>query len=56
MRFFAVLWPGGSCVFAAAQLNSNSWIGSTSGNWEDPEWSLGAPPGTNQTVFLTNAG
>jgi hypothetical protein len=54
MMFFAVLLLGGSCVFAAAQ--SNSWISSTSGNWEDTEWSLGPLPGTNQTIFLTNAG
>lgn len=39
-------------VFAQA----NSWTNATSGNWEDPYWSLGALPGTNQDIMLTNAG
>lgn len=39
---------------AAAQVNS--WTSLTSGNWEDASWSLGTPPGTNQSILITNAG
>jgi len=42
------------CLNASAQ--TNSWTNAASANWEDPEWSLGVLPGTNQTVYLTNAG
>lgn len=35
---------------------TNSWTSSTSGNWQDSSWSLGAPPGPGESVFLTNAG
>lgn len=34
----------------------NSWTNPTSGNWEDATWSLGTPPGTNQSILITNAG
>jgi len=34
----------------------NSWTNPVSGYWEDPDWSLGALPGTNQTILFTNAG
>ncbi|HWC59567.1 MAG TPA: hypothetical protein VHC44_07715, partial [Verrucomicrobiae bacterium] len=35
----------------------NSWISSTSGNWQDAaSWSLGLPPASSQSVMLTNAG
>jgi hypothetical protein len=39
-----------------AQPQINSWTNSTSGKWEDANWSLGELPGTNQTILLTNAG
>lgn len=39
-------------VFAQA----NSWTNPTSGNWQDPYWSLGVLPGTNQTILFTNEG
>ncbi|MBE0546020.1 MAG: hypothetical protein IH623_32235 [Verrucomicrobia bacterium] len=47
---FCVGW----CLEAGAQLNS--WTGAGSGYWENPDWSLGALPGTNQTILFTNAG
>ncbi len=34
----------------------NSWTNSNGGNWQQPEWSLGTLPGTNQTILLTNTG
>jgi hypothetical protein len=40
----------------AALGQTNSWTGSTSGNWEDSNWSLGVLPGTNQSIFITNSG
>src|ERR1051325_2513871 len=40
-------------VTAPAQLNT--WTGA-SGNWEDPQWSLGVMPGPGQTVLFTPAG
>jgi hypothetical protein len=41
---------------AHAQTQTNSWTNSSSGNWEEPYWSLGVLPGTNQTVLFTNSG
>lgn len=35
---------------------TNSWTGPASGNWEDPDWSLGVLPGAGQTIMFTNAG
>lgn len=40
----------------SAKAQDNSWSSLTSGNWEDSSWSLGIPPGTNQSILLTNAG
>ena len=34
----------------------NAWTKPTSGNWEEPYWSLGTLPGPGQSVLLTNAG
>ena len=44
------------CCNATAFGQTNSWTNVASGNWEDPHWSLGVLPGTNQTILLTNAG
>lgn len=33
----------------------NVWTNSASGYWEDPHWSLGILPGTNQIIEFTNA-
>jgi hypothetical protein len=35
---------------------TNNWNSSTSGNWEDSSWSLGARPGAGQTVQVSNHG
>jgi hypothetical protein len=48
-------------ILLATSLNgngqNNSWINPGSSNWEDSaSWSLGVPPGTNQSIFITNAG
>ncbi len=43
-------------VAAAPVAQTNSWTNATSGNWENAYWSLGALPGTNQTILLTNSG
>ena len=48
------LWLGGSELALFAQ--ANSWTKPTSGYWEEPYWSLGVLPGTNQDIYLTNAG
>jgi hypothetical protein len=33
----------------------NSWISQTGGNWDDAlSWSLGVPPGSSQSVMITN--
>ena len=34
----------------------NSWTKATSGNWEEPFWSLGILPGAGQSVMITNLG
>src|SRR5947209_4807877 len=40
---------------AALQGQTNYWTNSVSSPWETPAWSLGYLPGTNQSVFITNA-
>jgi len=41
----------------SSNAQPNSWTNPASGNWEDSSsWSLGQPPGSGQTVLLTNAG
>jgi hypothetical protein len=40
----------------AQTIEGNAWTNTTSGNWEEPYWSLGVLPGPNQAVLLTNAG
>src|SRR5688572_1274177 len=34
----------------------NSWTKPSSGNWEEPFWSLGVLPGPDQPIMITNAG
>jgi hypothetical protein len=34
----------------------NYWTNTVSGYWEDTYWSLGIPPGTNQSIVLANEG
>ena len=46
-------------VFTSTSVlaQTNSWITSTGGKWEDSaNWSLGAPPGAGQTVYVANHG
>ena len=43
-------------VIQTGDAQTNSWVGAVSGYWDDPHWSLGALPGTNQTILFTNAG
>ncbi|HWD94089.1 MAG TPA: LamG-like jellyroll fold domain-containing protein [Verrucomicrobiae bacterium] len=40
----------------ATGAQTNSWLGTTSGNWEDSSWSLGVLPGPGQNILFTNAG
>src|SRR6267142_4862500 len=42
--------------FAASGQTSNAWTNAASGNWEDVHWSLGIPPGSGQSILLTNRG
>jgi len=35
---------------------TNAWTKATSGNWEEPFWSLGVLPGPGQSIMITNAG
>jgi hypothetical protein len=44
------------CVAARCSAQDNIWTSTTSGNWQDASWSLGALPGTNHTVWITNYG
>ncbi len=40
-----------------ANAQTNSWINSTAGLWQDAtSWSLGLPPGSTQSMLITNAG
>jgi hypothetical protein len=47
---FLVLGSGRATV-----AQTNNWIGSGSGDWESPEWSLGLPA-AGEDIFITNAG
>jgi hypothetical protein len=40
----------------AQTFTPNAWTNSSSGNWQDPFWSLGVLPGPTQAILLTNAG
>ena len=46
----------GSCTSVFADSPFNAWTNATSGNWENPKWSLGVRPGPGQTITLTNQG
>lgn len=48
-------WLGVASI-EAQTVQDNAWTSPTSGNWEDPDWSLGTLPGPNQAILLTNAG
>src|SRR5436190_1518772 len=42
------------CLEAPAQVNN--WTKPTSGNWEEPYWSLGRPPAFDDRVIIGNPG
>src|SRR5438874_9778353 len=44
------------CSASNLLAQDNAWTKTTSGNWEEPYWSLGTLPGPGQSVLLTNAG
>ncbi len=48
-------WMGAAGI-EAQTIQANAWTNSISGNWEDPDWSLGTLPGPNQAILFTNAG
>ncbi len=54
------LWIGAALfTFTSTSVlaQTNSWINPTSGNWENAaSWSLGVPPGSSQSVMITNSG
>ncbi len=43
------------CQAMTVMGQTNIWTNSASGYWEQPVWSAGALPGTNQTIQFTNA-
>jgi hypothetical protein len=51
-----VIFCCGADVLDGQTIQDNAWTNAVSGNWEDPYWSLGTLPGTNQAILLTNAG
>jgi hypothetical protein len=54
--FHVLIWTAGLIgISLSGYAQINSWTSSASGHWEDSTWSLGIPPSTNQTVFITNA-
>src|SRR5438477_10056760 len=44
----------GSFVSSSAQVNS--WNNPLSARWEDPYWSLGVLPASDQSIMVTNSG
>jgi hypothetical protein len=53
-RLAALFLIGSRLIADAAELNS--WTKPTSGNWEEPQWSLGVLPGADQSIMITNQG
>jgi hypothetical protein len=51
-----VIVAGLVCSIGPVFGQTNNWIGSASGHWEDASWSLGIPPTASQSVFIANAG
>jgi len=49
--FIALILP-----LAGTAQQVNSWTSTTSGNWEDPNWSLGVLPNSTQSIVITNDG
>src|SRR4051794_36474660 len=47
-----LLWTGN---ISATSAQTNAWTNSASGYWEQPFWSAGVLPGTNQIILFTNA-
>src|SRR3954469_18395229 len=45
-----------SLLGTTARAQSNTWTKATDGSWEEPYWSLGIPPASNQTVWINNPG
>jgi hypothetical protein len=41
-------------LFFRAEAQVNSWVKPASGDWQEPQWSLGILPGTGQVVMVTN--
>ena len=55
----AVCFVASVLVFTSTSVlaQTNSWTNPTGGKWEDANsWSLGAPPGAGQMVFVANHG
>jgi hypothetical protein len=44
-----------ACVSFESLAQTNVWTNSASGYWEQPFWSLGILPSTNQDILFTNA-
>ncbi len=60
-RHYFCLLAAASSLLGAVSIEAqttadNAWTSPTSGNWEDPDWSLGALPAPNQAILFTNAG
>jgi hypothetical protein len=51
-----VVFCCGADGLEAQTIEDNAWTNAVSGNWQDAYWSLGTLPGTNQDIYITNAG
>src|SRR4051812_3725677 len=57
VKRWSLVWLAVIGIGGSIQAQTNSWINPASGNWEDSaSWSLGAPPGSDQTVLVANHG
>ena len=52
LKLWVVVCLGGSGIGCLGQ--TNVWTNSAGGSWEQPYWSAGILPGTNQTILFTN--
>jgi hypothetical protein len=55
-RFFTITVVVLLHSWMTAFAQTNSWTNTVGGKWEDPYWSLGILPGTNQTIYITDSG
>src|SRR5436189_1981202 len=56
LKYATILCSVGVLLTVSSQAQTNVWTKTTSGNWEEPFWSLGTLPNSTQSVAIVNSG